>query len=234
MKRLGLIGGMSWESTQAYYSGLNEGVRARQGGLHSANLVLISVDFAPIAAAQQRGDWGDLASRLQLAADQLANAGAELLMICTNTMHKVAPEVAAHTALPLLHIGDASGAAVVDRGCRSVGLLGTRFTMQEAFYRDYLTQHYGLKVHTPESAQQDLVHRIIFEELCQGRVEAKSRAIIQAIIEQLVENGAEAILLGCTELGLLIPESERPVPILDTTRLHVDYALNAAMATSKD
>lgn len=234
MKRLGLIGGMSWESTQVYYAGLNRGVRERRGGLHSADLALLSLDFAPIAAAQQRDDWDGLTARLQQAASQLVAAGAQLLVICTNTMHKVAPAIAAEHAIPLLHIGDASGRAVVDRGCLRVGLLGTQFTMQEPFYRDYLRQHYGLDVLTPPPQQQDQVHHIIFDELCRGRFEPDSATTIRAIIAQLVDDGAQAVLLGCTELGLLIPQTNQPVPILDTTQLHIEYALDAALAAPSD
>lgn len=229
MKRLGLIGGMSWESTQVYYDALNRGVKARLGGLHSAELLLASVDFAPIAAAQASGEWDALAQQLSVLGRQLESAGAELLMICTNTMHKVAPEVSTAIDIPLLHIGDASGHALRSRRIEKVALLGTRFTMSEPFYREHLEQHFGVGVITPSVADQDSIHRIIFEELCVGTVSESSRLAISAIIDRTVARGAQAVLLGCTELGLLVPPQEAPLPILDTTLLHVDYALDAAL-----
>lgn len=229
MKRLGLIGGMSWESTQVYYDALNRGVKARLGGLHSAELMLASVDFAPVAAAQAAGEWQQLTAQMCALAQQLEGAGADCLMICTNTMHKLAPAVAASVDIPLLHIADASGRALAARKIERVALLGTRFTMSEAFYREHLEQHFGVEVLTPADDAQHAVHRIIFEELCVGTISEPSRQAISAIIAGLVDNGAQAVLLGCTELGLLVPPQETPLPILDTTLLHVDYALDAAL-----
>lgn len=232
MKRLGLIGGMSWESTAVYYKALNQGVRARRGGLHSADIILASLDFAPIAAMQSRDEWASLGQQLAVTATKLTQAGAELLLICSNTMHKVAPLVAEGSAAPLLHIGDASGQAIIDRGVSRVALLGTRFTMQEGFYREYLERHYGIAVDTPTEQEQQDVHQIIFDELCMGKIERSAQHRVQAIIERMVAAGAGAVLLGCTELGMLIEPRDRPIPILDTTLLHVDYALNAALAAT--
>jgi aspartate racemase len=230
MKRLGLIGGMSWESTAVYYRALNTGVRDQLGGLHSADLVLRSLDFAPIAAAQATADWEALGQQMVTAAAELEAAGADLLLLCTNTLHKVADHLQAHSALPLLHIGDASGQALAARGIQRVALLGTRFTMSDGFYRDHLSSRFNLTVLTPDPVQQASLHDIIFTELCRGQILDASRTRIAAIIDGLLARGAEAVLLACTELGLIIPTREAPIPVLDTTLLHVDFALHAALA----
>lgn len=230
MKRLGLIGGMSWESTAVYYRALNEGVRRRLGGLHSADLLLHSVDFAPIAEAQAAADWRGLGDSMLLSAQSLEAAGADYLVLCTNTMHKVADRLLADCAVPLLHVGDASGRALAQRGINRVALLGTRFTMTETFYRSHLETGFGISVLVPDATEQAALHRIIFEELCQGRVLTSSRHAIDAIMARLIGRGAEAVLLACTELGLLIAPQESPWPILDTTLLHVDFALETSLS----
>lgn len=229
MKTLGLIGGMSWESTLPYYRLINEQVRARLGGLHSAKLVLYSVDFAEIEQLQQSGDWVTAGARLADAARALAAAGAEALVLCTNTMHKVAPAIAAAVNLPLLHIADPTAAAIRAAGLRRVGLLGTRFTMEQDFYVERLRAH-GLEVLLPNAEQREIVHNVIYDELCLGRSEPMSRAAYRAIIADLACRGAEAVILGCTEISLLIGPDDSPLPLFDTTRLHAQAAVDFALA----
>jgi len=230
MKTIGLIGGMSWESTVPYYRILNETVKARLGGLHSARVILYSVDFAEVEHFQQAGDWESAARLLGEAARSLQGAGADFLVLCTNTMHRVAPAIEAAAAIPLLHIADATAAAIVGAGHRCVGLLGTRFTMEQSFYKDRLTERYGLQVLVPEAAaERELVHRIIYEELCTGKVYTRSRAQCQRIIEGLIAAGAEAIILGCTELSLLLQPDDSTVPLFDTTTLHARFAAEHAL-----
>ena len=204
MKTLGLIGGMSWESTIPYYRIINETVRERLGGLHSARLILYSVDFHAIERLQQAGAWDDAGRMLADAARSLEAAGAQGLALCTNTMHKVAPAIAAAVTIPLLHIADPTAAAIRRAGLTTVGLLGTRFTMEQDFYRRRLTDRHGLTVIVPEPADRETVHRVIYEELCLGQVREDSRAHYRRIIQQLVEVGAEGIILGCTEIALLV------------------------------
>ena len=220
MKTLGLLGGMSWESTVPYYRIINETVRERLGGLHSARLILYSVDFHAIERLQQAGAWDDAGRMLADAARSLEAAGAQGLALCTNTMHKVAPAIAAAVTLPLLHIADPTAAAIRRAGLTTVGLLGTRFTMEQDFYRRRLTDRHGLTVIVPEPADRETVHRVIYEELCLGQVREDSRAHYRRIIQQLVEAGAEGIILGCTEIALLVGPDEAPVPLFDTTGLH--------------
>lgn len=229
MKTLGLIGGMSWESTLPYYRLINEQVRARLGGLHSAKLVLYSVDFAEIEQLQQAGDWVTAGARLADAARALAAAGAEALVLCTNTMHKVAPAIAAAVNLPLLHIADPTAAAIRAAGLTRVGLLGTRFTMEQDFYVERLRAH-GLEVLLPNAEQREIVHSVIYDELCLGRSEPTSRAAYRAIIADLACRGAEAVILGCTEISLLIGPDDSPLPLFDTTRLHAQAAVDFALA----
>ncbi|MDR6177363.1 MULTISPECIES: aspartate/glutamate racemase family protein [unclassified Pseudomonas] len=232
MRTLGLLGGMSWESSAHYYRILNEEVRCRLGGSHSAACLLLSVDFAEIAALQHAGDWTALGRRLQDHARQLAAGGAEALVLCTNTMHRLAAEIEAATTLPLLHIADPTGAAIRARGLRTVGLLGTAFTMEQAFYRERLNDRFGLEVVVPDAAARQIVHRIIYDELVRGEVRPESRAAYRAIIAELVAQGAEGIVLGCTEIMLLVDQGDSAVPLFDTTRLHalaaVDWALDEA------
>ncbi|MGW3041664.1 aspartate/glutamate racemase family protein [Kitasatospora sp. NPDC001159] len=228
MKTLGLIGGMSWESTAEYYRLLNELTRDRLGGLHSAQLVLHSVDFAEIEQLQAAGRWEEAGSVLAGAARSLEAAGADLLLICTNTMHKVADQVAAAVSVPLLHLADATAAAVRAAGVRRVGLLGTAFTMEQDFYRGRLASC-GLDVLVPEAASRALVHRVIYEELCMGEVREESRAAYQRVIEELVAAGAEGIILGCTEIELLVRPEDSPVPVFPTARLHAEAAVATAL-----
>lgn len=228
MKTIGLLGGMSWESTQTYYRLINEGVKSRLGGLHSAKLVLYSVDFAEIEALQHQGDWPATARILSGAALSLENAGADFLMIGTNTMHKVAPEIEEAINIPLLHIADATAKVLTQDNIQRVGLLGTRFTMEQAFYRERL-EAAGIEVVTPDAPQRAEVHRVIYEELCQGEIQAASRETYLAVINSLAEQGAQAVILGCTEIGLLIKQTDTPVPLYDTTAIHAAQAVNQAL-----
>jgi aspartate racemase len=228
MKTIGLLGGMSWESTQTYYRLINEGVKARLGGLHSAKLVLFSVDFAEIEALQHKGDWAATADILSDAALSLQKAGAEFLIIGTNTMHKVAPEIEQAIRIPLLHIADATAKVLAKDGITRVGLLGTRFTMEQAFYRDRL-EDAGIEVITPEEAQRDAVHRVIYEELCQGKINSDSRNAYLDIVASLSGRGAQAVILGCTEIGLLIRQADTEVPLYDTTEIHAAQAVELAL-----
>lgn len=230
MRRLGLIGGMSWESSLLYYQQLNLGVRARLGGLHSAELLMHSVDFAGIEALQRAGDWQRAGEELAAAAVGLERAGAQALLLCTNTMHKVAGAIKAACSIPLLHIADATGAAIRAAGHRRVALLGTRFTMSEAFYRERLAQGFGLEVQVPEPDEQARIDRVIFEELCLGRIEPDSREDYRAICTRMIASGCEAVILGCTEIGLLLHPGDVEAPLFDTTALHVRAALDFALA----
>lgn len=230
MKTIGLIGGMSWESTLPYYRLINEAVREQLGGLHSARIVLYSVDFHDIERMQHAGDWAGAGAALAAAARALAAAGADFLVLCTNTMHKVAPAIEAAVDLPLLHIADPTAAAAARVPARRLGLLGTRFTMEQSFYRDRLTQKFGLEVLTPGSADRDRVHRIIYDELCLGQCLPASRAVYREIMAELVSRGAEAIILGCTEITLLVNDSDSTAPLLDTTALHATAAARLALS----
>jgi aspartate racemase len=229
MKTLGLIGGMSWESTMPYYRIVNERVRERLGGLHSAKLVLHSVDFAEIEALQRADDWDAAGAILADAARGLRAAGAEAIVVCTNTMHLVAPAIEAAVDVPLLHIADATAARIRAAGLDTVALLGTRFTMERDFYRARI-EAAGIAVLTPDAADRETVHRVIYEELCLGRIREESRAAYRAIIAGLVARGAQGAILGCTEIGLLIGESDAPVPLFDTARIHAEAAADWALA----
>lgn len=228
MKTIGLLGGMSWESTVPYYRLINEAVKRRLGGLHSAKLLLHSVDFAEIEALQRTGDWEASGRQLATAARGLEAAGAELLLIGTNTMHKVAPAIEAAIGIPLLHVGDATARAVRSAGIVRVGLLGTRFTMEQDFYIDRLASH-GLDVLVPPSADREDVHRVIYQELCAGRFEPDSRERFRRVMSDLVARGAQGIILGCTEIGLLVDDGDASVPLFDTTRLHAQAAVETAL-----
>lgn len=230
MKTIGLIGGMSWESTVPYYRIVNETVKARLGGLHSARLVLYSVDFAEIERLQHAGDWDEAGRALADAARAVERAGAGFLVLCTNTMHRVADAIEDAVRIPLLHIADPTGAAIRAAGVTTVGLLGTRFTMEQAFYRDRLVQRHGLEVLVPPADERETVHRVIYDELCLGRVEAASRAAYRRVMGGLAARGAEAIILGCTEIGLLVDQSDAPVALFDTTALHAQGAAEHALA----
>ena len=227
---IGLIGGMSWSSSAEYYRLINQWIAERLGGLHSGRVVLYSVDFAEVAQAQHKGQWEDVAALLAEAGRSLKRAGADFLVLCTNTMHKVADEIAAGSGLPLLHIADVTGAAIQRSGLRTVGLLGTRFTMEEAFYRGRLEERFGVEVLIPAEKDREVVHRVIYEELCRDRIEEVSRRAYVEIIGRLVERGAEGIVLGCTEIPLLIRPADVDVPLFDTTRLHAEAAVDLALA----
>lgn len=230
MRTIGLIGGMSWESSAEYYRILNQGVRDRRGPTASARCLLWSFDFAEIEALQHRGDWDGLADRMADAARRLEGAGADLLMICTNTMHRLAPQVEAAVGIPLLHIADPTADRIRAAGLGTVGLLGTAFTMEQDFYKGRLRERHGLDVIVPGPEDRATVHRVIYEELVAGRIEAASREAYRSIIGRLVEEGAEAVILGCTEIMLLIGPQDSPVPIFDTTALHAQAAIERALA----
>ncbi len=228
MKTLGLIGGMSWESSIPYYRIVNERMRERLGGLHSAKLVLYSVDFAEIERLQMRGDWDAAGVRLADAARSLRAAGAEAIVLCTNTMHKVAAAIEAAVDLPLLHIADATVAQIRMTGLQRVALLGTRFTMEQDFYRQRVEAS-GIEVLVPDAAQREVVHRVIYEELCLGRILDASREDYRRIIDDLVARGAQGVILGCTEIGLLVGEGVAEVPLFDTARLHAEAVADWAL-----
>ena len=225
MRQLGILGGMSWESTASYYRLLNQGVREQLGGLHSAPLLLHSVDFAEIAELQRRGDWQTAGSLLAAAAAGLQRAGATALLLATNTMHKVAPAIEAAVDIPLLHIGDAVGQALQRQGIERAALLGTRFTMQEDFYRQRLAERFGIEVLIPEPAEMVEIDRVIFAELCQGQFQPSAREFYLRCIEGLRQRGAEAAILGCTEIGLLLEGASPQLPLLDSCELHVAQGL---------
>ena len=229
MKMIGLIGGMSWESTVPYYRILNETVKQRLGGLHSAKVVLHSVDFHEIEAMQAAGAWEAAGDAMAAAARSLEAAGADFLVLCTNTMHKVAPALERAAGIPLLHIADPTAAAARAQGIARVGLLGTRFTMEEDFYAGRLREKHGLEVLTPAAGERALVHRVIYEELCLGQVRGESREAFRRVIAGLVEAGAQGIILGCTEIGLLVQPGDSPAPLFDTTRLHALAAVDKAL-----
>jgi aspartate racemase len=229
MKTLGLIGGMSWESTVPYYRQINQRVNQRLGGLHSAQIVLYSVDFQRIEALQRSGDWQQAGRLLAEAAQALHRAGAEGLVLCTNTMHKVATAITAATPLPLLHIADATAQQIRLQGLRRIGLLGTRFTMEQDFYKARLAEQ-GIEVLIPDQAGRDLVHQVIYEELCLGQIKADSRLAYQRIIADLVAAGAEGVILGCTEIGLLVQPTDAAVPLFDTTAIHARAAADWMLA----
>ena len=230
MHVIGVLGGMSWESTQHYYRALNEGVKAALGGFHSAKIVMVSVDFAEIEALQQRGDWDAAGKLLASAAQGVERAGADCLLIATNTMHKVAPAIEQAITIPLLHIADATAERLQEDGVTRVGLLGTRFTMEQEFYAGRLEEQFGIEVVVPEQGERDAIHRIIYEELCQGRIEEVSRQRYLTIINSLYAQGAQAVILGCTEIAMLVGQEDTTVPLYDTTALHTKKAVAWALA----
>jgi aspartate racemase len=230
MKTLGLIGGMSWESTALYYRLINQGVRDRLGPLRSGELLLHSLDFGRIEACQREGRWDEAGDILVDIAQRLRSAGAEGLVLCTNTMHKVAHRIEAAVPLPLLHIADPTGRAAVDAGVRTVGLLATGYTMAEPFYRERLERRFGLEVLVPPAPERDEVHRIIYDELCAGLICDASRAVYRRVIEGLCGRGAQGVILGCTEITLLVGADDAPVPLLDTTALHAQAAVDFMLA----
>jgi len=230
MKTIGLLGGMSWESSIEYYRIINEAVKERLGGLHSAKSMMYSVDFAEIEKLQHAGDWEALTQSMIIAAKQVEKGGADLLVICTNTMHKMAPEVAAAIDIPLLHIADATASAIKAQHLNTVGLLGTRFTMEGNFYRGKLEKDPGLKVLIPDDEERESVHRIIYDELVKGIIREESRKVYLDVIAGLKSRGAEGVILGCTEIPLLVKQEDVSLPIFDTTTIHaraaVDWSLD--------
>jgi len=229
MKVIGLIGGMSWNSSLEYYRLINESVAEKLGGLHSARIVLYSLDFDEIEQAQHQGRWDDATNILTEASRVLKQAGADFLVICTNTMHKVAGAVADSVGLPLLHIGDVTGDAIKEQNLHVVGLLGTRFVMEEQFYRERLREQSGVEVLVPGEEERAMIHRIIYDELCQEEIKDSSRRACIDIINELIGRGVEGIVLGCTELPLLIRPGDINVPLFDTTRLHAEAAAKMAL-----
>ena len=229
MKTIGLIGGMSWESTVSYYRAINEEIKRRLGGLHSAKIVLYSVDFHDIERLQHAGDWDAAGDLLAQAARSLQAAGADFLVLCTNTMHKVATHIEQAVAIPLLHIADPTAEAIKNAGHSTVGLLGTRFTMEQAFYRDRLQAQHGLQVLVPDDDDRETVHRIIYDELCLGVVKPESRDEYRRIMARMAADGAEAIILGCTEIALLVSQEDARVPLFDTTAIHARAAAERAI-----
>jgi len=229
MKTIGMIGGMSWESSLDYYRILNQTVHARLGGLHSARCILTSVDFAEIEVLQREGRWEESGQRMAEAAVSLERAGADCVILCTNTMHKLVDDIQAAIQIPFLHIADATAERVKAAGVQRIGLLGTRFTMEEDFYRGRLEQLHQLTVLTPPPAQREIVHRVIYDELCLGLIHEESRAAYREIIADLAAAGAQGILLGCTEIELLVRPEDSPLPLFPTTRIHAEAAVDWAL-----
>jgi len=229
MKTIGLIGGMSWESSIEYYRIINETVRERLGGLHSAKSVMVSVDFAEIETLQHAGDWPQLTQRMIDAARQVQAGGGDFVVICTNTMHKMADDVAAAIDIPVLHIADATAARIKAQGLHTIGLLGTKFTMEEDFYKGRLVQKHGLNVLVPDAAGRDDVHRIIYDELVAGQIRPESKARYLQIMQDLAARGAQGIILGCTEIGLLVKQEDCQLPVFDTTLIHAQEAVQRAL-----
>ena len=230
MKTIGLIGGMSWESSIEYYRIINQSVREKLGGVHSAKSVMLSVDFAEIEPLQHQGKWKETGEILIESAQSLEKSGADFIVLCTNTMHKVAGEIQAQVQIPLLHIADATAQRVIDSGIRKIALLGTRFTMEEDFYKGRLAQKYHLDVLIPQPEEREIIHNVIYNELVVGRIQPQSREQYLRIIKRMIEEGAEGIILGCTEIGLLVKQSDCPVPVFDTTRIHAEAAVAFALA----
>jgi aspartate racemase len=229
MKTVGLLGGMSWESSVGYYRAINEGVKSALGGLHSAKIAMYSVDFDPIEKLQHDGDWEGTAKILSEAAKNVQNAGADFLLICTNTMHKVAPQIEQAIDIPLLHIADATAEVLVKKGIKTVGLLGTAFTMEQEFYKGRLNENYGLTVIVPNEADIKIVHNVIYKELCLGHSLPASKVEYLRIIESLANQGAEAVILGCTEIGMLVDQTDTEITLLDTTYIHAQKAVEWAI-----
>ncbi|HTX79246.1 MAG TPA: aspartate/glutamate racemase family protein [Longilinea sp.] len=230
MKTIGLIGGMSWESSQEYYRIINETIKSRLGGLHSAKCILYSVDFAEIELMQRQGKWSEMGQVLADVAQNLETAGADLIVICTNTMHKVADNIQTHISIPLLHIADATAQRVKAANVQKIGLLGTRYTMEEDFYISRLVKNFGLDVIIPDTQEREIVHRVIFDELVVGDIRQTSKEQYLKIIDHLVKQGAQGVILGCTEIGLLIHPEDCQMPLFDTTRIHAEAAVEFALA----
>ena len=230
MKTIGLIGGMSWESSIEYYRIINETVREKLGGLHSSKSVMYSLDFAEIEALQHHNRWEEATQLMIDAAQHVQNGNADFVLICTNTMHKMAEDVQKHIDIPILHIADATAEAIKGKGLTKIGLLGTRFTMEEQFYRGRLESKHGLSVIIPSENDREIIHRVIYDELCLGEVKSSSKGKYAAIIDKLIQAGAQGIILGCTEISLLVEEAHSAVPIFDTTLIHATSAVEYALA----
>ncbi len=230
MKTIGMLGGMSWESTVSYYQAINKGIKSELGGLHSAKICMVSVDFAEIEKLQHQGKWHETGLLLADAAKSIEAGGADFLIICTNTMHKVVPDIEAEISIPLLHIADATAGKLIADGIKNVGLLGTRFTMEQGFYKRRLVDRFGINVIVPQPNAQTIIHNIIYDELCQGIIREESRARYLNIVNQLHEQGAEAVILGCTEIALLIQQGDTSVPLYDTTEIHAAQAVQLAIS----
>jgi aspartate racemase len=231
MKTIGLLGGMSWESSIEYYRIINETVRAKLGGLHSAKSIMYSVDFAEIETLQHQGQWDQAAELMISAAQKIEKGGADFLIICTNTMHKMADTLQTYLQIPLLHIADATAARIKAHGVKKIGLLGTKFTMEEDFYKGRLVKRHGLEVLIPTEEEREIVHQVIYDELCVGQVKQPSRAQYVGIMDHLVRRGAAGIILGCTEISLLVSDQDSQVPLLDTTKIHAIAAVEYALAS---
>ncbi|MGL1892707.1 MAG: aspartate/glutamate racemase family protein [Spirochaetaceae bacterium] len=230
MKTIGLLGGMSWESTVGYYTAINMGIKNSLGGLHSAEIAMYSVDFDPIEKLQHNGDWDGTAKILGEAAKNIESAGADFLLICTNTMHKVAPEIERSINIPILHIADATAEVLIKKGIRTVGLLGTSFTMEQDFYKGRLTKNFGLDVLIPNKEDRSIIHNVIYNELCLGKALTSSKSEFLRIITLLRNQGAEAVILGCTEIGMLVSQADTDVTLLDTTYIHAEKAVEYALS----
>ncbi len=229
MKTIGLLGGMSWESTTSYYSLLNRGIQQKLGGFYSAKIVMVSVNFQPLEEAMRQGNWNKCQMILVESAQRVEAAGADFLLLCTNTMHKVAPAITQSINIPFLHIADATGSRIKESGINTIGLLGTRFTMEEDFYRQRLTDKFGLNVIIPTPEDRKIVHDIIFNELCQGKIREQSKDEYLRIIKKMQADGARGVIEGCTEIGMLIKQHDTTMPLFDTTTLHVDQAIQTAL-----
>lgn len=229
MKTIGLIGGMSWESTIPYYRHINETIKHHLGGLHSAKVVLFSVDFQEVERLQMKGDWDAAGELLSHAAQRLEAAGADFIVICTNTMHKVYDQIVAAVSIPLCHIADATASVIQQQGIKKVGLLGTRFTMEQDFYKGRLSEQHHIQVVVPDEAEREIVHQVIYQELCLGKISHESRKAFSQIMQRLVDNGAQGIILGCTEIGLLVSEQDASVPLYDTAKIHAVQAAEISL-----
>lgn len=230
MKTIGLLGGMSWESTASYYQAINQGIKAELGGLHSAKICMVSVNFEEIEKLQHTGDWQTTAVILSKAAQSIEAGGADFLLICTNTMHKVADVIQDNISIPILHIADATAKQLVADGITKVGLLGTRFTMEQEFYKSRLVENFGIEVVVPTTNEQTVVHDIIYNELCLGNVVSKSRDKYINIINELYQKGAQGVILGCTEIALLVQQEHTDVPLYDTTEIHASVAVKKSLS----
>ncbi len=230
LKTIGMLGGMSWESTATYYRALNEGIKSALGGLHSAKICMVSVDFDEIEKLQHTGDWDSTAEILADAAKSIESGGADFLLICTNTMHRVASQIGEKISIPILHIADATAERLLKDGVKCVGLLGTRFTMEQDFYKNRISENYAIEVIVPDESERDDIHKVIYKELCLGVIREQSKERYLHIIERLKQRGAAAVILGCTEIALLVQQDHTSVPLYDTTAIHAEQAVLLALS----